>query len=182
MKEIRIHGRGGQGVVKAAQLVVQSVVDMGGYAHFIPFFGVERKGSPVYGFLRINDADIRIKCQVYEPDVLLIFDDSLLGAPQTFEGLRDGSVIIINTNKRLDALKLPPNAGTVGLVDATKIALEILELNVPNTAMLGAFAKVTGLVDWQSLCEHVDVMFGAKNRNAVQCAYDNTVITKLQEV
>lgn len=180
MKEIRIHGRGGQGVVKAAQLVVQSVVDTGGYAHFIPFFGVERKGSPVYGFLRIDDKNIDIKCQVYEPEVLLIFDDTLLSSPQTFDGVRDGATVIINTNKSLEELDLPKNIGSVGLVDAKKIAHDVLGANIPNTSMLGALAKATGLVDWNSLVEHIEKMFDAKNGEAAKVAYDQLSVTNLE--
>lgn len=69
--------------------MVKAVVDQNGYAHFIPFFGVERKGSPVYGFLRVADEDIRPKTQVYNPELLFVFDDSLLGLPQAFEGLQE---------------------------------------------------------------------------------------------
>ena len=77
MKEIRLHGRGGQGVVKASQLVVKAAVAGGSYGQFIPFFGVERKGSPVFGYLRLSDTPIRRKMQIYDPDILVIMDDSL---------------------------------------------------------------------------------------------------------
>ncbi len=107
MKEIRLHGRGGQGVVKAAQTIVSTVVDDGSYGQFIPFFGVERKGSPVYGFLRLNDEDIRIKTQVYYPEILLILDDTLLDMPQTFAGLQEGGIVVLNTSKGVEELNLP---------------------------------------------------------------------------
>ena len=77
MKEIRLHGRGGQGVVKASHIVVKAAVRDNTYGQFIPFFGVERKGSPVFGFLRLSDTPIRRKTQIYHPDILMIFDDSL---------------------------------------------------------------------------------------------------------
>lgn len=99
MKELRFHGRGGQGVVKAAQIIVSAVVDTGKYGQFIPFFGVERKGSPVFGFLRVDDKDIRIKTQVYTPEILVVFDDTLLPMEKTFEGLQENGVVIINTKK-----------------------------------------------------------------------------------
>jgi 2-oxoacid:acceptor oxidoreductase gamma subunit (pyruvate/2-ketoisovalerate family) len=172
MKEIRLHGRGGQGVVKSAQTIVETIVDNGYYAHFIPFFGVERRGSPVFGFLRIDDKDIRIKTQVYEPEVLIIMDDSLLAMKQTFQGLREGGIVIINTNKSFDELNIPNEAGCVYTVDATKIALETIKRNIPNTAMLGAFAKATELVDWPSLQKHIKANFGEANLAAATKAYD----------
>lgn len=178
MKEIRLHSRGGQGAVKAAHLIVKTVVDTNGYAHFIPFFGVERKGSPVYGFLRIDDKDIRLKCQVYEPEVLIIMDDTLLDMPQTFDGMRDGAVVILNTTKTHEELGaiIPKNAGKVALVDATGIAREELGSIIPNTSMLGAFVKATGLTDWESMKEHIGDMFGGKNTVAAQRAYDSVLI------
>ena len=75
MKEIRLQGRGGQGVVKASQLVVEAAVEQNLYGQAIPFFGVERKGSPVFGYLRLSSSPIRRKTQGYEPDILIIFDD-----------------------------------------------------------------------------------------------------------
>ena len=181
MKEIRMHGRGGQGVVKSAQVIVQTVVADGKYAHFIPFFGVERKGSPVYGFLRIDDQDIRLKCQVYEPEILIILDDTLLEMKATFEGLRPGGTVIINTAKPLDQLPLPNQTGSVALVDATAIALERLGRNIPNTAMLGAFAKVTGLVDWPGLQKHIETAFGAQNVQAALTAYETVAVKPFPE-
>ena len=176
MKEIRMHGRGGQGVVKSAQVIVQTVVASGKYAHFIPFFGVERKGSPVYGFLRIDDQDIKLKCQVYEPEILMILDDTLLDMKATFEGLRPGGTIILNTTKSQDQLNLPETGGQLALVDATCIALEQLGRNIPNTAMLGAFAKATGLVDWDGLQNQIQIAFGEKNVKAAQAAYEMVAV------
>ena len=97
MKEIRLHGRGGQGVVKASQIVVRAAVAGGKNGQFIPFFGVERKGSPVFGYLRISEEPIRRKMQVYEPEILVIMDDSLVGLPATYAGLKDGGIVVINS-------------------------------------------------------------------------------------
>ena len=93
MKEIRLHGRGGQGVVKASHIVVKAAVGSGTHGQFIPFFGVERKGSPVFGFLRLSNEPIRRKTQVYEPDILIIFDDTLVKLPATYAGLKTGDLI-----------------------------------------------------------------------------------------
>ncbi len=173
MKELRFHGRGGQGVVKAAQIIVSSVVDTGKYAQFIPFFGVERKGSPVFGFLRVDDKDIRIKTQVYTPEILVVFDDTLLSMEKTFEGLQKNGVVIINTKKTIEELNLPENAKQVYLVDATGIALENINRNIPNTTMLGAFAKVCEkFINWEVLQENIKVKFGDANVKSAQVAYD----------
>ncbi|MDR1125058.1 MAG: 2-oxoacid:acceptor oxidoreductase family protein [Deltaproteobacteria bacterium] len=178
MKEIRMHGRGGQGVVKSAQIVVKAVVNSGGFAHFIPFFGVERKGSPVFGFLRIDERGIRQKCQVYEPEILLIYDDTLLDMPQTYAGMLDGCTVIINTSRRLDELAVPGRAGAVALVDASGISRAVIGRNIPNTAMLGAFAKVCGLVDWPALKNEIEASFDARNSASAREAWDSVQIVK----
>lgn len=178
MKEIRLHGRGGQGVVKAAQTIVKAVVSEGGFAQFIPFFGVERKGSPVFGFLRTDDKAIRLKTQIYTPETLFIFDDSLLGMESTCSGFRDGGTIILNTDKPLEALDLPANAGKVVLVDATGIAMEHIGVNIPNTAMLGALCRATCIVELNTMLEAIDENFGGPNSKIAQIAYDSAVITE----
>lgn len=177
MKEIRLHGRGGQGVVKASQLIVKAAVAGDRYGQFIPFFGVERKGSPVFGYLRLSDCEIRRKTQVYEPDILVIMDDSLVKMPETYAGLKDDGIVIINSRKTDDELGIPACAGTVAKVDATGISERLFGKNVPNTAVLGAFAKVTGLVDRELLFEEIERTFGVKNRAAAQTAYDQVGVS-----
>ena len=179
MKEIRLHGRGGQGVVKASHIVVKAAVNAGGCGQFIPFFGVERKGSPVYGYLRLDDAPIRRKMQVYEPEIILIFDDTLLSMKETSAGRMDGGTVIVNTKKPVSELGLPPQTGRAATVDATGIALELLGKNIPNTTMLGAFARITGLVDWEILQAEIGAAFGEKNRQAAQAAYERVACTQL---
>lgn len=172
MRELRFHGKGGQGVIKSAQLIVQTVVDSGSYAHFIPSFGVERKGSPVHGFLRLDNKDIKLKSQVYEPEAVIVFDDSLLKLPLTFAGLQHGGTVIINSDKTLGELNLPEEAAHVYTVDATNIALDTIKVDIPNTVMLGAFAKVIGDVDWDALQSNIVSAFGEVNKIAAQAGYD----------
>ena len=179
MKEIRLHGRGGQGVVKASQIIVKAAVAGGIKGQFIPFFGVERKGSPVFGYLRLSNEEIRRKMQVYEPDMLVIMDDSLVSLPATYQGLKDGGVIVINTNKSIDELNVPANTGAVATVNATAISEELLGRNIPNTAMLGGFAKVSDLVDKEMLFAEIEKAFGAVNRQAAERAYDEIVFTEM---
>lgn len=178
MKEIRLHGRGGQGVVKASQIVVTAAVAAGGYGQFIPFFGVERKGSPVFGYLRLSDSEIRRKTQVYEPDIIVIMDDSLIGMPETYAGLKQGGTVIINTRKPLSELNLPKECTEAAVVDATGISEELFGKNVPNTAVLGAFAKVTGLVDKETLFNAIADTFGEKNRDAASRGFESVKIEK----
>ena len=181
MKEIRLHGRGGQGVVKASQIIVKAAVAGGTKGQFIPFFGVERKGSPVFGYLRLSDTEIRRKMQIYEPDMLVIMDDSLVTLPTTYDGLKEGGMIIINSAKDPADLAIPPQAGDLAIIDATDISERLLGRNIPNTAMLGAFAKATGLVDTDLLVEAIEESFGGKNVDAAKEAYDNVKIIKKGE-
>lgn len=178
MREMRFHGKGGQGVVRSAQLIVQSVVDRGSYAHFIPSFGVERKGSPVHGFLRLDNKDIKLKSQVYKPEAVIVFDDSLLKLPATFAGLKQGGTVLINSNKTLDELDLPAEAGHVYVVDATNIALETIKVDIPNTVMLGAYAKVIGDVDWDILQQNIAAAFGQANKDAALAGYSSVKCIK----
>jgi len=179
MKEIRLHGRGGQGVVKSSQIVVKAAVDAGSFGQFIPFFGVERKGSPVYGYLRLDSQAIRRKMQVYEPEILLIFDDTLISMEETYAGVRENSLVVINTKLPIDKLMLPSAVSEVAALDATGIALETIGRSIPNTAMLGAFAKAAGLVDKDILFKEISSTFGEKNMEAAKTAYEKVSITKL---
>lgn len=181
MKEIRLHGRGGQGVVKASQIIVKAAVAGGRQGQFIPFFGVERKGSPVFGYLRLSEDEIRRKTQIYEPDMLVIMDDSLVGMEATYSGLKEGGMIVINSTKTREELLVPPQAGDVAIVDATGISEELFGRNIPNTAMLGAFVKATGLVDKDILFKAIGETFGEANIEAAERAFDEVVIVPAPE-
>lgn len=173
MKEIRLHGRGGQGVVKASQMIVKAAVTGGAHGQFIPFFGVERKGSPVYGYLRLSESPIRRKHQIYEPDVIVIMDDTLVGMKETYAGVKEGATVLINTAHPLEKLLVPDCVANVVAVDASGISEKIIGRNMPNTPMLGAFAKAIGLVDKESLFDEIETMFGAANRQAAELAYES---------
>lgn len=176
MKEIRFHGRGGQGVVKAAQILVETIIESNRYAQFIPFFGVERKGSPVYGFVRIDDKPIRVKSQVYDPHCIMVLDDTLLEVVPVFSGLRGDGIVALNSTRSLEQLNIPDTVKKLVVVDATKIALDIIKKDIPNTAMLGAFAKATKLVDTSILYDKISRTFGKKNAEAALLAYENSKI------
>lgn len=173
MKEIRLHGRGGQGVVKASQIVVKAAVTGGQHGQFIPFFGVERKGSPVFGYLRLSREEIRRKTQIYEPDVIVIMDDTLVDLPTTYAGLKPGGTVLINSTKPLEALKVPECAGFVAAVDASGISDRLFGRDLPNTAVLGAFARVLALVDKDCLFDEIEASFGKLNREAANIAFES---------
>ncbi|WP_460000566.1 2-oxoacid:acceptor oxidoreductase family protein [Paradesulfitobacterium aromaticivorans] len=168
---MRFHGRGGQGTVQAAQLLAKALVKDGKYAQFIPSFGVERKGSPVFGFFRVDEKSIRPKTQVYYPDVIVIMDDTLIDQVDVFGGAKENTSVIINTRKNLSDLGVPETIKHVATVDATRIARETIGVEIPNTVMLGALAKVENL-NFATLAEFVAKQFGEKNVQAATVGYD----------
>lgn len=117
--------------------------------------------------------------QVYEPEILVIMDDSLVGLPATYAGLKDGGLVVVNSVKTPEELQIPKNAGQVAIVDATGIAEELIGRNIPNTAMLGAFEKASGLVNEEFLFVEIEKAFGAVNRQAAERAYEETKIIAL---
>ena len=173
MKEIRLHGIGGLGTVKAGEMLVHATVASGKYGNSTPMFGFERQGAPVTSFVRLSDEKIRAKNQVYHPDCTLILDPSLLISAPVFEGMKEGSVVVLNT-KAADARPLitNPNVKRVAWLDATSIALEVLGRPITNTIMLGAFVKATGWVDKEALEKVVLQVFGEKNVETFRRGYD----------
>jgi len=179
LKEIRIHGRGGMGAVKAAEALVYAAIMDGKYGNSIPFFGFERQGAPVTAFIRISDQPIRPKNRVYNPHILIVLDPTIMNAVNVFEGLREDGTLILNTSQEIDQLQLTPEVKTVAVVDATKIALEIIGKPITNTVMLGAFCKATGLVSIDAVADKVEELWGAKNREALYRGYELAVVKKL---
>lgn len=151
MYEIRLHGRGGQGTVMAANLLARALAEEGKHVVAIPSFGFERRGAPVAAFLRFDDAPIRRMTNIYEPDCILCIDPTVARAVNIFEGIREHATLVQATRKPLGDLKLPQRVVRVGLCDAVGIALEIFGRPITNTLMLGAFARTTGLVKLESL-------------------------------
>lgn len=109
MKEIRLHGRGGLGTVKAAEALVYAAVIDGKYGNSIPFFGFERQGAPVTSYVRISDEKIRPKNRVYNPDIVIVLDPTIMNAVDVFEGIKENSVFIINTIQDIDSLNVHKN-------------------------------------------------------------------------
>lgn len=175
MFEVRFHGRGGQGAVTAAELLAVAAGEEGKSSQSFPVFGVERRGAPVASFCRIDDKQIRIHQQVYNPDFVVVLDEGLLDGVDVASGLKENGVIIVNSKCDASALneKLKPKGGMkVFVVDATGIALKNLGKPIVNTAMLGAFAKASGLVTLESVKKAVNERFegkmAEKNAKAVE--------------
>jgi pyruvate ferredoxin oxidoreductase gamma subunit len=170
MIEIRFHGRGGQGAVTAAEILAKAAFEDGKYCQAFPFFGAERKGAPVMAFSRIADNPIRRRYQVYNPNYVIVLDETLLEAVDVLSGLKEDGKVIINSTNQVDLGVESYN------IDATGIALEILGVPIVNTVMLGAFAGVTGVVTIESLVKVTKETFpgkiGEKNAKAVQIAYE----------
>jgi pyruvate ferredoxin oxidoreductase alpha subunit len=179
--EVRIHGRGGQGVVTAAELLAAAAFAEGRYAQAFPSFGSERTGAPVVSFCRIDDRPIRTREPVTHPDALIIGDPTLLHQVSVFDGAGRGTLVLINTAREAGTLGIgeftgeldPPGAVTV---PATELAREHLGRPVPNAALLGAFAALSGLVSMESVQAAIGERFPAAvaegNTAAARAAYD----------
>ena len=159
MFQVRIHGRGGQGVVTAAEMLSIAAFDEGKHAQAIPSFGSERMGAPVVAFCRIDDKEIRLREPVLEPDALIVQDPTLFQAIDVFAGLSPEGYVLINTGKTIDELGIGEAVGhlpegRVRSVPATELALKYVKRPVPNAALLGALAAsgVTPIM-WKSAVE-----------------------------
>lgn len=180
MKEIKIIGRGGQGVVIAAEMMAYALAVEGKFVSAIPSFGIERRGTPVSASLRFDEKPIRENTQVYSPDCILIMDrkQSVLLGEET-KALEPEGILILNVAATLPEW-LPKNAKTVATVDGTSIALEQIGVSVTNTTMLGSFSRATGWVGVdsiiQSLKDYFDPRLLEKNVKAVRKGYEMTNI------
>lgn len=145
MFEIRIHGRGGQGSVTAAELIAAAAFYDGKFSQAFPNFGVERRGAPVLAFVRLNDKFIRLRSQIYEPESVIIQDDTLINSQPVFAGVKAGTLILINTEKKERDFKAPSRV-CLRTIPATRLALEAFKKPIINTVMLGAFAAASDLI------------------------------------
>ena len=151
MYEIRLHGRGGQGAVMAAGMLAAGLVADGKFAVAIPSFGFERRGAPVVAFVRADEREIRRMTNITHPDCVVCIDPTVARSVDIFAGLKPGGTLVQTTAKSPRDLDLPDSVGTVGVIDAVRIALEIFGRPITNTLMLGAFARTTGRVSFDAL-------------------------------
>jgi len=151
MLQVRIHGRGGQGVVTAAEMLSIAAFEQGRWAQAFPSFGSERTGAPVVAFCRIDDGEIRLREPIVEPDVLIVQDPTLLHQVNVFQGLKPDGWVLINSRKTFAELGLAEIAARhrherLITVPATEIALKHIKRPLPNAVLLGGFAALAGLV------------------------------------
>jgi len=149
LRELRIHGRGGQGSVTAAELIAVAAFEGGVFSQAFPAFGVERRGAPVQAFVRFDDRKIRLRSQVYEPDYIIVQDSTLIKDVNVFLGVKPGGIVIVNSGKKIDAA-VPAGVRMI-TIDATSIALEVLGIPITNTTLMGAFAAASGEIKFAAL-------------------------------
>ena len=184
--EICFHGRGGQGAVTAANILVSAALKDGNRGvQAFPFFGAERRGAPVRAFARISDEEINLRSEIYNPDIVVVLDESIMGLVDVLKGLKEGGKLVINTSKK------PRDFGfskkyTVATVDATSIAIRnrLLVGGIPvvNTPILGAIPKVLDKVTLDSLKEAIRERWpgelGERNARSAEEAYRETEVIR----
>ncbi|MDD5258837.1 MAG: 2-oxoacid:acceptor oxidoreductase family protein [bacterium] len=175
LTEIRWHGRGGQGAKTAALLFADAALGEGLYIQAFPEYGPERMGAPVQSFDRLSDEPITIHCGVTNPSVVVVLDPTLIGKVDVIQGLPDNGAIIINTSETPKDIKakLGLSKGKVYTVDASAISRETIGKDIPNTPMLGALAKVTGLINFERMVEDNRKKLTAKFKNRPEIVEGN---------
>ncbi len=173
MVEIRFHGRGGQGTVVASKVLADALAQEGNYVQAYPEFGVERRGSPVVAFIRIDSKPIYDKSRIYTPNHVVVVDPTLVEAIDVTEGLKKGGLIIINSDKKPNEFSLPPYY-EVRTVNATEIAVKnklgTLAAPIVNTAVVGAVIKILGLTKLESLAKAIRQGIAIKSEDNVKAA------------
>ena len=171
MKQIRIHGRGGQGVVAMAEVLAIAFFNDGQISQAFPHFGVERSGAPIQSFVRVSPEEIKTREHVYHPDILIILDDSLISKADVFFGIKKDSIIIINSKlKPSDISKLISGSFSeknVFSIDASSVALEVFGRNITNTVILGALTKIPGLLSSEAMVRAIKEKFSYKGSETV---------------
>lgn len=181
--EVRLHGRGGQGVVTAAELLSEAAFEEGRHAQAFPSFGSERTGAPVVAFCRIGDREIRSREPVMQPHALVVQDATLLHQVDVFAGLRPDGWVLINSRRTPGQLGIDGlEAGHVLTIPASVLATEHLGKPLPNAALLGGLAALTGIVHLDAVIGAVEAKFSptiaAGNVAAARAAYDAVVVAR----
>jgi 2-oxoacid:acceptor oxidoreductase gamma subunit (pyruvate/2-ketoisovalerate family) len=181
LREIRIHGRGGQGSVTAAQILAHAAFIEGKWVQAFPYFGAERRGAPVKAFARIDEKPIFVHSQIYNPDYVIVLDPVIYKVVDVTEGLRKDGIVLINTTR--NPAEIGMKGCRVATVDATGIALElnlvVAGAPIVSTSILGAFAKATGEIKLESVLKAIKETWlgsaGEKNARAAELAYERMV-------
>jgi len=178
MIEIRWHGRGGQGAWTASLLLAQAALLEGKYVQSFPEFGPERMGAPLKAYTRISSKPITLHCGVYNPDVVVVLDPTLLNSVNVTEGLSLNGSLIVNERKTPKEIRkyLKITGRKIWVLSATDLAMKIINRDIPNTAMLGATIKATGIVALDSLLKVTRDRFSGKiadlNVDLIKLSYE----------
>jgi len=171
LTEIRWHGRAGQGIVTASELLAEAALKDGKYFQAFPEYGPERMGAPIKAYTRISDEPIEVHYQILNPEVVVVVNPNLLGVVDVLEGLAEDGTVIVNTPEMPAQIRarlgIKNNKVKVFTVDATQIALETIKRDIPATLMLGAIVRATGLVNLDNTLHLVKEKLGAKLRDEV---------------
>jgi len=180
--EIRWHGRGGQGAKTAALLFGESALETGKYIQAFPEYGPERMGAPVSAYNRLSDEPIQIHSAIKNPKIVVVLDPTLIDAVHVLEGLKEDGILLVNTKEEPKALKqrlgLEKTKIKVFTVDATQIAIDTIERPIPNTPMLGALVKATGVFNIDSMLESIKKKLQVKFRGNVKLVEGNIASVK----
>jgi len=181
MIEIRWHGRGGQGAKTAALIFAEASLEAGKYVQAFPEYGPERMGAPVCAFNRISDSPISLHCAIKSPNIVLVLDPTLVLSENVTSGLSDDGILIVNTKDSPRDFRIKKNITRHRLftIDASGISLETIGRDIPNTPMLSALAKVSGLLPLDVLISYTEKKLGKKkkellsgNISAIKRAYN----------
>ncbi len=164
MTEVRWHGRGGQGAKTAALLLADAAFNTGKYVQGFPEYGPERMGAPITAYTRISSEPIRIHSNIYEPDYVVVVDETLIDVVEVTKGLKPGGAVLVNTERSGDAIRkqLKDQDCIIYTIDAQKISMETLGKNFPNTPMLGAVIKASGIIDEADFIQSMEESFHHK--------------------
>lgn len=188
MIEIRWHGRGGQGAKTAALLLADAAFETGLYVQGFPEYGPERMGAPITAYNRLDGEPIRIHSNIYEPDMVVVVDETLLSAVDVCSGLKRGGRIVVNSNRKAEhiAKAFEGFEGEIYAVDAADISIRCLKKNLPNTPLLSVVAKLTGIIGEKDFFEVMNGAFREKfaskpevvagNMNALREAWNGAVL------
>lgn len=161
--EIRWHGRAGQGAKSAAQILAEAALASGMFVQAFPEYGAERSGAPMRAFNKISSSYIRSHAPVLNPDVVVVLDDTLLGAIPVTDGMKEDSVLMVNTTRGVEWVRKRTGfSGKICIVKATDIALEEIGRGMPNTPMLGALVRVTDVVPLETVEKNIRETLGGK--------------------
>lgn len=185
--EIRWHGRGGQGAKTAALLLADVAFKTGKYVQGFPEYGPERMGAPITAYNRISSNEIRVHSNIYDPDFVVVVDSGLLKTVDVTNGLSEEGGIVVNTSRTPDEIRKELNGykGAVYTINAKKVSKACLGKYFPNTPMLAAIIKVSGVMDWDTFYSEMEASFNHKfaskpeviegNMNALKMAYEEVM-------